>query len=236
MSRKKRQKNDENRFSNNYIVVFGWMINKLKLNGNRLLVFGTIYGFSQDGENVYSGSLEYLSRLLNISSRTVLRTLSELTEEGYILKEKEDNFCKYKANIDLINTLVFGINNQCQSVIEGEKSGDKVSHTLRQNVTPNGDKMSHNNKYNNKYIYMTHGEFKNVQLTEEQYNKLKERDMLPYIKQLSVYMESTGKKYKSHYATILNWYRKDHPEEQKEETESEEYKAPSIEELGDYLI
>ena len=82
---------------------------------------------------------------------------------------------------------------------------------------------------------MTLGEFKNVQLTEVQYNKLKEQDLLSYIERLSRYMESTGKEYKSHYATILNWYRKDHPETKKDDEPNKEYKAPSIEELGDYL-
>lgn len=234
MSRSKR-KNDESRFQNNYIVIFGWMISKLKLKGNRLFVFAAIYGFSQDGENAYNGSLEFLSRFVNASRRTVIRTLSELTEEGYILKEKEDQFCKYKANIDLVNRLVFGINNLCQSVTDSEKTGDKMALDQCQNVTATGDKMAPNNKYNNKYIYIMHGEFKNVQLTEEQYNKLKERNMLYYIERLSGYMEGTGKKYKNHYATILNWYRKDHPEVKTEDVPNKEHKAPSIEELGDYL-
>ncbi len=235
MSRKRKQKNDESRFQNNYIVIFGWMISKLKLKGNRLFVFAAIYGFSQDGENAYNGSLDFLSRFVNASRRTVIRTLSELTEEEYILKEKEDQFCKYKANIDLINRLVFGINNPCQSVTDSEKTGDKMSLDQCQNVTATGDKMTPNNKYNNKYIYIMHGEFKNVQLTEEQYNKLKERDLLSYIERLSGYMEGTGKKYKNHYATILNWYRKDNPETKKEDEPNKEHKAPSIEELGDYL-
>lgn len=54
-----------------------------------------------------------------------------------------------------------------------------------------------------------YGEFKNVKLTDEEYEKLKEADLLPYIERLSSYMESKGKKYKSHYATILNWSRKE---------------------------
>ena len=54
-----------------------------------------------------------------------------------------------------------------------------------------------------------YGEFKNVKLTEEEYKKLEEADLLPYIERLSNYMASKGKKYKSHYATILNWSRKE---------------------------
>lgn len=54
-----------------------------------------------------------------------------------------------------------------------------------------------------------YGEFKNVKLTKEEYKKLEEKKLLPYIEQLSSYIASSGKRYKSHYATILNWSRKD---------------------------
>lgn len=53
----------------------------------------------------------------------------------------------------------------------------------------------------------TYGEFKNVKLTKEEYAKLEKSNLLPYIEKLSSYMASKGKKYKSHYATILNWAR-----------------------------
>lgn len=56
-----------------------------------------------------------------------------------------------------------------------------------------------------------HGEYKNVLLTDEELDKLKEEypDWEERIDRLSAYVESTGKKYKSHYATIRNWARKD---------------------------
>lgn len=63
--------------------------------------------------------------------------------------------------------------------------------------------------------YNIYGEFKNVKLSDEEYKKLKDKNLLDYIEKLSSYMKSKGKRYKSHYATILNWSRK----EQKEKTE-----------------
>ena len=54
-----------------------------------------------------------------------------------------------------------------------------------------------------------YGEFENVLLTEEEYHKLEISNLLTYIEKLSSYIASTGKRYKSHYATILNWSRKD---------------------------
>ena len=52
-----------------------------------------------------------------------------------------------------------------------------------------------------------YGEFENVLLTDDEYHKLEESNLLPYIDKLSSYIASKGKKYKSHYATILTWYR-----------------------------
>ena len=60
--------------------------------------------------------------------------------------------------------------------------------------------------------YIVFGEFKNVKLTSEQVKKLI-KDYEWYfedaINALSSYLEFKGDKYKSHYATILNWSRKE---------------------------
>ena len=57
-----------------------------------------------------------------------------------------------------------------------------------------------------------YGEYKNIRLTEEEYQKLKDKlqghtDMM--IEKLSRYIKSTGKTYQDHYVTILNWYEHD---------------------------
>ena len=56
-----------------------------------------------------------------------------------------------------------------------------------------------------------YGEFGNVLLTDEEYGKVKSRivDWEKTIENLSGYMASTGKKYKSHYSTLLTWARRD---------------------------
>ena len=74
------------------------------------------------------------------------------------------------------------------------------------NGQPRIDKKRIDKNSIDKYIY---GEFKNVKLTKEEYEKLKKANLLPYIEKLSSYIASTGKRYKSHYATILNWSRKE---------------------------
>lgn len=61
-----------------------------------------------------------------------------------------------------------------------------------------------------------YGEYNNVLLTDEELQKLQTEypDYLDRIERLSSYVASTGKSYKSHYATIRNWARKDKEQQQ----------------------
>ena len=57
-----------------------------------------------------------------------------------------------------------------------------------------------------------YGEFNNVLLTDEEYQKLKDKfggDLADKIETLSVGIKSKGYKYIDHYATILSWDRRD---------------------------
>lgn len=57
----------------------------------------------------------------------------------------------------------------------------------------------------------TYSDLDNVLLTDKEYEKLKEKfngGLDSHIENLSLYIASKGKKYKSHYATILAWSRK----------------------------
>jgi predicted phage replisome organizer len=59
-----------------------------------------------------------------------------------------------------------------------------------------------------------YGEYNNVLLTDDELEKLQYEypDHQDRIERLSSYIASTGKAYKSHYATIRNWARKDQQE------------------------
>jgi len=80
-----------------------------------------------------------------------------------------------------------------------------------------------------------YGEYNNVLLTDEELDKLKDEyiDWQDRIENLSSYVASTGKSYKSHYATIRNWARKD--QERKPVSNNTTYHKPSkAEELDDF--
>ena len=65
-----------------------------------------------------------------------------------------------------------------------------------------------------------YSEFQNVMLFDEEYKKLTERygEVVrdDYIQRLGAYLATKKKHYESHYATILNWYRRDHPNKEPE--------------------
>ena len=73
----------------NFYVTHGWMITKLKLSGRALQVYAIIYGFTQDQETEFNGSLNYIADWLGTSSRhTVLRAIDDLIEKGLIEKRQ----------------------------------------------------------------------------------------------------------------------------------------------------
>jgi len=96
----------------NYINVQGWMVTKLKLSGNELLIFALIYGFSQDGSSEFKGSINYICNWLNCSRPTVSKILKDLTDKNFIEKRifNENNviFNRYKVNLLVVKKLYMG--------------------------------------------------------------------------------------------------------------------------------
>lgn len=95
---------------------------------------------------------------------------------------------------DDVNTL-----NKEEEVYREEK--EKISDSAESKTHPPAK-----NPVKHKY-----GEYNNVLLTDEELEKLKTEfpDYLEKIERLSCYVASSGKAYKSHYATIRNWARSD---------------------------
>ena len=85
-----------------------------------------------------------------------------------------------------------------------------------------------------------HGEFGNVMLTDDEFAKLQEKtpNALDLITELDQYIESQGKtkKYKSHYATLLNWSRRKAQEakQKKGYKTAAEKDADVLKELAEY--
>ncbi len=73
----------------NFICIQGWMLTKLNLKGNDLLVYAIIYGYSQDGSSWFSGSLQYLADWVNGTKRGIQKNLNSLESKGLIKKTSD---------------------------------------------------------------------------------------------------------------------------------------------------
>lgn len=96
----------------NFFLVAGWMLNRLNLKGVALQIFAIIYGFSQDGEGSFTGSLQYLCDFTNTSKHTVIKALKELVEKNYVTKTENIingvQFNTYKTNALVVQKLHWG--------------------------------------------------------------------------------------------------------------------------------
>lgn len=71
---------------NNFITIQGWMRTKLNLKGTDLMVFAIIYGFSQDGQSVFSGTANYLAEWVGVSRMSIMMALKKLVKDGLLVK------------------------------------------------------------------------------------------------------------------------------------------------------
>lgn len=128
----------------NYILIQGWMRTEMGLSGAALMVYATIYGFSQTGNCYYSGSIDYLAEWAGVKRRQVISILKDLTESGYIEKNEVGyNRFRYRTDREMVRN---ARREWCKNdTIDGAKmtlDGAKM--------TPDGAKMTPN-----KYIYNT---------------------------------------------------------------------------------
>ena len=65
------------------------MVTDYNLNGNKLLIYALIWGFSQDEQSCFYGSVSYIVDYFKLSKRAVLNLLVELEMDGLIRKWSE---------------------------------------------------------------------------------------------------------------------------------------------------
>ena len=133
----------------NYIVIQGWMINELGLKGNELLIYALLYGFSQDEKSEFTGSLNYISKWLNIKSKhTVISVIDSLIKKG-LVKKRPHNVGKVKRN-------AYSAITPCEIPEGGAKNApvQKLHRGSAKNAPVGGAKIAPNT-YKNKYKYIS---------------------------------------------------------------------------------
>ena len=134
---------------------------------------------------------------------------------------------------------------------EAGRKGGEASASKRKQNEANESKDNHNDNVNvndnvnikrnikEKPVKHKYGEYNNVLLTDEEFAKIKDKfpsDYQSWIDRLSGYIESKGVKYKSHYATILNWSRNERASPKANEFKAHTQQAYDFDELEKKLI
>ena len=162
-------------------------------------IYAYLCSYAGGGDTAFP-SVELICTDLGISENRYLKHRKLLVDKGYITIKRERKEKGWSNNIYTIAHTVHLQNVGIQN--EGTNNNSLNNNNLNNNKT---NKKSTPPKHK-------HGEFGNVLLTDEEHKKLEERfpnDLKARIERLSGYVASSGKKYKSHYATIINWAKKD---------------------------
>ena len=160
-----------------YIIIYDWIHQYLKLNGNEAEAFALIYSFYQK-EGFFGGSARYISERLYIDLSTAKRLLNKLEKYKYINKEKGNykTRSKYFINTNHVYSLVPFLDKGQNATSENITLGAKCYEGRGEMPLGVGAKCHPSNKYSNKdsnNIY-THSE--NEQVYNHEDDKQKEDD------------------------------------------------------------
>ena len=154
--------------------------------------------------------LSHLSKDLRCSISSVTRSFSEL-ENAQLVERIRSGFSKPSR----ILLKVPHTTQNCAVIVCTSAQADcaETHSTIAQKCTPN--QRNKNNLKDSHLIrttdaHLTIGEYRNVYLTEKEYNQLKAdfSGLDSLIEQLSAYIQSTGKKYADHAATLRIWAKR----------------------------
>lgn len=140
------------------------------------------------------------------------------------LQNEETLLNTVKAFIEKMKVKYGFIKNENENENDNENENENDSYEdVTPTVTPTLRKK--------KPVKHKYGEYNNVLLTDEEYEKLQELfpDTQDRIERLSEYVASTGKSYKSHYATIRAWARKDQKPANKASQELDDFYSMTAE-------
>ena len=195
------------------ILVFeNWLEYNSAINKSDIRLWYTLmYAANRFNWKEFTISISTLIFKSKLSKSEIYRSRNKLKQFGLIeFKERAGNqstIYKIKSCVDLFGTQIGTPSGTPSGTLLGTPSGTPPgTQSGNINKTKNINK---NKKESNKEKF---GEFENVFLSEQETVKLKAKlgeDSEKYIERLSNYIESSGKRYKSHYATILSWAEKD---------------------------
>ncbi len=138
-----------------------------------------------------------------LKGETIITNLSDASDNGV------------KWNLQPCQMEVTTMSNGSDTSVTPIPSEQQIKHTAEQQIESEADKPPKPAAKRRATPAQRYGQYGNVKLTEEELAQLKARYPTQWqerIDRLSEYIASRGDKYKSHYATILSWARRDEQE------------------------
>lgn len=154
--------------------------------------------------------LSHLAKDLGCCTSSVTRAFSELENAQLV-----ERICSGFSKRNRILLKVPHTTQNCAVTVckSAEHDCEETDSMIAQKCTPN--QRNKNNLKENHLIkttdaYLTFGEYQNVFLTEKKYKRLKAdfSGLDNLINQLSAYIQSTGRKYADHAATLRIWAKR----------------------------
>lgn len=136
-----------------HFTVQDWMVTGLKLKGAERDAFAIVYGFSQDGESEFHGSLQYMSELTGYSRNALCTALNSLVEQELIVKEEVEKnhikYCKYRTNYsNTVQATCMGVQATCTNKTSNKKP---IQKTISKDIVEPGTKYSNSKSKKNLY-------------------------------------------------------------------------------------
>ena len=220
----------------NYITVPGFAIVELGLSGNELLCYSLIYGFTQDNETEFRGSLNYVSSALNVTKQNAKKIIDRLIDRGLIEKREmyfsDVKFCHYVANRYGVTEIATGryqngnggvaeiatggITETATHIDNKDNSIDKIEDTADGGLFPadsvvNSISVSRPRKTSEPACLFENSRFADYNLFAAEFKgkEFEDIDILYYFHAVADWSAQRGRKMKDWIATARNFIRGD---------------------------
>jgi len=198
------------------LMILRWIMDFYFGGMEKLVIDGVEYGWVN-----YSYVCDELP-IMHLNPEAVRRRLKKLVKFGLLSHQKVKNSevgtrayyrpteqaVQLQSDTGTTSKYDGGTTSKCDPVpLQSSNKDSSISDPSIINPSIKCDRPSRKREPRHKY-----GEYENVLLSDSDMEKLKDEfpnDWNERIERLSYYMESKGKTYKNHLATIRNWARKD---------------------------
>lgn len=204
--------------TNNYTVMSNYHLREREMSLKAKGLLSLMLSLPND----WDYTIEGLVAICKENATAVKSTLKELKGFGYLKILKVQN---QKGQFEYEYNIYEKPQRKKPEVENLEVENPSVENQGQLNTNKQNTKKINTNNIKEKINKKKFGEFGNVKLTNDEYDKVKQMFPNDYDKRIQIlddYIQSKGKKYKDFVATLRNWARKDgyiFPEEKKQKKE-----------------